>query len=104
MTFRNGLKKPAAALLIAVGLAGLPALAGDAEVAQAQSVIDSQIRAFLADDNAAAYSHASPGIKQIFPTLDSFMNMVTRSYQPVWKPRAYSFGKSLEEARRSPSR
>ena len=47
------------------------ALAGDAEVKAAQATIDSQLKAFIADDNAAAYSYAAPNVKQIFPTLDS---------------------------------
>ncbi|MEZ5811213.1 MAG: DUF4864 domain-containing protein [Rhizobiaceae bacterium] len=97
MTLASRLNKKAVVLFTGIGLGFCPALAGDAEIAEAQSVIDNQIRAFLSDDNATAYSFASPGIKQIFPTLDSFMNMVTRGYQPVWKPRAYSFGKSIEE-------
>jgi hypothetical protein len=69
------------------------ALAGDAEVKAAQTVIDSQIKAFQADNGALAYSFAAPGIKRIFPTVDAFMNMVDRAYQPVRKPRSYSFGK-----------
>ena len=71
-------------------------VAGEAEVKAAQSVIDSQIKAFLADDNAGAYSHAAPGIKRYYPTVDAFMDMVTRGYKPVWKPREYRFGKSRE--------
>jgi hypothetical protein len=70
------------------------ALAGDAEVKAAQTTIDSQLKAFIADDNAAAYSYAAPNVKQIFPTLDSFMSMVTGGYKPVQKPLSYNFGKA----------
>ena len=70
------------------------ALAGDAEVRAAQTTIDSQLKAFIADDNAAAYSYAAPNVKQIFPTLDSFMSMVTGGYKPVQKPLSYNFGKA----------
>ena len=84
------------AFLFVVGVAIAPAVAGDKEIQAAQSVIDSQIKAFLSDDNAAAYSHAAPSIRKIFPTVESFMAMVTRGYQPVWKPDAYRFGKSAE--------
>lgn len=73
-----------------------PASAGEAEIRSAQAVIDSQIRAFAAGDNVAAYSHAAPNIKRMFPTLDSFMNMVTGGYQPVYRPKSYAFGKVKE--------
>jgi len=83
----------------------LPALhagvrAGDAEVNAAQGVIDAQIKAFLRNDEAAAYDYAAPSIKQIFPTLESFMAMVTGAYQPVYRPRSFSFGEAREEGRR----
>jgi Domain of unknown function (DUF4864) len=73
-----------------------PAFAGDAEAKAAQDAIDGQIKAFLAGDNAAAYSFAAPNVKQIFPTLETFMAMVVSGYQPVYKPRNYSFGKVRE--------
>ncbi len=87
---------------IIIALTILPALAavglaGDAEVKAAQGTIDAQIKAFLNGDNAAAYDHAAPSIKQIFPTLESFMAMVTGAYQPVYRPRDFSFGQAREE-------
>ncbi|TIT04105.1 DUF4864 domain-containing protein [Mesorhizobium sp.] len=69
------------------------AFASDAEVKAEQTVIDSQLKAFLADDGATAYSFAAPNVKRIFPTVDTFMNMVTNGYAPVRKPQSYSFGK-----------
>jgi hypothetical protein len=72
------------------------AFAGDAEVKAAQATIDSQLKAFIADDGAAAYSFAAPTVKRIFPTVDTFMNMVTNGYPPVRKPQTYSFGKVQE--------
>ncbi|TIO07918.1 DUF4864 domain-containing protein [Mesorhizobium sp.] len=72
------------------------AFAGDAQVKAAQATIDGQLRAFIADDGAAAYSFAAPNVKRIFPTVDTFMNMVTNGYPPVRKPQAYSFGKVQE--------
>ena len=69
------------------------AFAGDAEIKAAQTVIDSQLKAFLADDGATAYSYAAPNVKRIFPTVDTFMNMVTNGYAPVRKPQSYSFGR-----------
>ena len=35
-------------------------------------------------------------MKRIFPTLDTFMSMVTSAYQPVYRPRNYAFGKVQE--------
>jgi hypothetical protein len=70
--------------------------AGEAEVKAAQAAIDGQLKAFLADDGATAYSFAAPNVKRIFPTVDTFMNMVTNGYAPVRNPRSYSFGKVEE--------
>ena len=87
---------------IVLALALMPALftgsvsAGDAEVRAAQTTIDSQLKAFSADDDSTAYSYAAPNVKQIFPTLDAFMSMVTNGYAPVRKPQSYTFGKSQE--------
>ncbi|MER9840353.1 DUF4864 domain-containing protein [Mesorhizobium australicum] len=69
------------------------ALAGDAEIKAGQSVIDGQLKALIADDGAKAYSFAAPNVKQIFPTVDAFMNMVTNGYPPVRIPQSYAFGK-----------
>lgn len=81
----------AVSLLSLLALGG--AFAGDAEVKAAQTTIDSQIKAFLADDPNQAYSYAAPNVKRIFPTVETFMGMVTGGYQPVYKPRSYAFGK-----------
>ncbi|MER8387445.1 DUF4864 domain-containing protein [Mesorhizobium sp. M0166] len=72
------------------------AFAGDAEVKAAQTVIDGQLRAFIANDGMTAYSFAAPNVKRIFPTVDTFMNMVTKGYPPVRQPQTYSFGKVRE--------
>jgi hypothetical protein len=74
----------------------LSALAGEAEIKAAQGSIDGQLKAFQAGDGAAAYSFAAPNVKRIFPTVDVFMGMVASGYQPVHKPRSYSFGKAEE--------
>ncbi len=57
-----------------------------------QATISNQIDAFLRDDEAGAYSFASPGIKQTFPTVDQFMNMVKKGFQPVYRPQSRTFG------------
>lgn len=66
--------------------------AGEAEMHAARETIDRQIRAFLADDFATAYEFAAPNIRRIYPSVRSFMEMVSRGYAPVHRPRSYSFG------------
>lgn len=83
--------------LVPIFLASM-AFAGDAEIKAAQTVIDSQLKAFIANDGATAYSFAAPNVKQIFPTVDIFMNMVTNGYAPVRKPQSYSFGRVEQTA------
>src|SRR5690242_5825805 len=62
-------------VLIWMLLGGASALAAD-DIAAAQGVIRAQEQAFGRDDAAAAYSHAAPAIKQIFPAADIFLSMV----------------------------
>ncbi|MEH2523072.1 MULTISPECIES: DUF4864 domain-containing protein [unclassified Bradyrhizobium] len=83
----------ALALVIAflIGLAS-PAVADD--VAAAQSVIRAQEQAFGRDDAAAAYSHAAPEIRQIFPRADIFMQMVRQGYAPVYRHKSFEFGEA----------
>ena len=80
-------------LLFASSLFISAALAGDAEIKAGQAVIDGQLKALIANDGAKAYSYAAPNVKQIFPTVDALMNMVTNGYAPVRQPKSYSFGK-----------
>jgi hypothetical protein len=83
----------ALALVIAflIGLAS-PAVADD--VAAAQSVIRAQEQAFSRNDAAAAYSHAAPEIRQIFPQADIFMQMVRQGYAPVYRHKSFEFGEA----------
>ena len=78
-------------LAFLIGL-GTPALADD--VATAQSVIRAQEQAFIRDDAAAAYSHAAPEIRQIFPQADIFMQMVRQGYAPVYRHKSFEFGEA----------
>ena len=71
---------------------GAPAFADD--VTAAQGVIRAQEQAFGRDDAAAAYSHAAPAIKQIFPEPDIFMQMVQQAYPPVYRHRSFEFGEA----------
>ncbi|TPQ30444.1 DUF4864 domain-containing protein [Bradyrhizobium guangdongense] len=78
-------------VLIWMLLGGASALAAD-DIAAAQGVIRAQEQAFGRDDAAAAYSHAAPAIKQIFPAADIFLSMVQNSYAPVYRHRSFEFG------------
>ena len=69
-----------------------PACADD--VATAQSVIRAQEQAFSRDDAAAAYSHAAPEIRHIFPEADVFMKMVQQGYAPVYRHKSFEFGEA----------
>jgi uncharacterized protein DUF4864 len=80
-------------LLLAL-LCGLAAPARADDVAAAQSVIRAQEQAFSRDDAAAAYSHAAPEIKQLFPQADMFMQMVQRAYTPVYRHKSFEFGEA----------
>ena len=87
------------AFAFAAGLAAPVAAevaAGDR--AAMQALVDGQIDAFRRDDGGAAYSYASPPIQNLYPTVDLFMGMVRQSFQPVYRPQAYTFGPLIETA------
>ena len=71
-----------------------PARAAD-DVAAAQTVIRSQVEALGRDDAATAYSFAAPAIRDVFPQADIFMDMVRRSYAPVYRHKIFEFGEAL---------
>ena len=80
-------------LLLALTLSWTaPAFADD--VATAQGVIRAQEQAFSRDDAAAAYSHAAPEIRQLFPQADIFMQMVRQGYPPVYRHKSFEFGEA----------
>lgn len=65
----------------------------DAEAAEFQRIITSQLDAFSADDGAAAYGFAAPNIQRLFPTPEVFMSMVQKGYAPVYRRQSYAFGR-----------
>ena len=83
-----------AIILLLVFLFGLAALATADDVSAAQGVIRAQEQAFSRDDAAAAYSHAAPEIKQLFPQADMFMQMVQQGYAPVYRHKSFEFGEA----------
>jgi hypothetical protein len=83
-----------AIVLLLVFLFGLAAPATADDVSAAQSVIRAQEQAFSRGDAAAAYSHAAPEIKQLFPKADIFMQMVEQAYAPVYRHKSFEFGEA----------
>jgi len=83
----------AAILLMAFATIAAPTARAqtDADQGAVRSVISDQLDAFLAEDAARAYSHASPGIRQLFPGEERFMGMVQRDYAPVYRSRSREF-------------
>ena len=65
---------------------------GSAERASIRDVIAHQIEAFQHDDAAGAFAFASPSIQQQMGSPERFLNLVQNLYQPVYRPRATSFG------------
>ena len=62
-----------------------------ADRAAIRDIIQSQVDAFRRDDGEAAFGYASPGIRRLFGTADTFMDMVRQGYQPVYRPRVFDF-------------
>ena len=83
-----------AIVLLFALLLGLTAPAAADDVAAAQSVIRAQEQAFSRDDAAAAYAHAAPEIRQLFPQADIFMLMVQQGYPPVYRHKSFEFGEA----------
>jgi hypothetical protein len=75
---RNGLY----AVVLAAALA-VPAAAQEGPI---RSTIESQIKAFQADDFARAFTFASPTIKGMFGTPENFGAMVKQGYPMVYRP------------------
>jgi hypothetical protein len=81
------------AVLLAAWLLAVPARAqvAQADAAAIEGVIRSQLAALLADDAAAAYAHASPMIRGLFPDAAIFLRMVARAYPPIHRAREARF-------------
>ena len=74
--------------LFALAFAGLsvPVVADEARNPAIEGVIQHQFDAFLAEDETAAFSYASPLIQGIFGTAANFGMMVRNGYPMVWHP------------------
>ncbi|MDW4551134.1 DUF4864 domain-containing protein [Defluviimonas sp. D31] len=78
---------PALALMLLAPV--LPARGEDG--AEIRGVIGAQIEAFAADDLAAAFGFASPMIRHMFQTPETFGNMVRQGYPMIWRPGAVRY-------------
>lgn len=93
------LRRLCAALVLILGFAGQPAIAGDVDKTASkaiQNVISSQMEAFKIDDATKAFSYAAPHIQEKFGSPESFMNMVRQGYQPVYRPQYVEFAHLAE--------
>lgn len=70
---------------------GLPPGVTPADRTAIQGVIGRQLDAFRHDDAAGAYGLAAPRIQRMFPTAEIFLDMVRRSYPPVYRPLMQEF-------------
>lgn len=61
------------------------------EINRIQGVIASQVAAFRQGDIEAAYSYASPGIQEVFPTPEIFGFMVESGYGQIFNTYRYEF-------------
>ena len=82
--------------LIAVFFLSMSTLLFADEKADIQSTISDQLRAFASDNFIEAFTHASPGIKDIFGTVENFSSMVKTGYPMVWRYNNFEF-LNLEE-------
>lgn len=80
------------AVLLAVLLISLVLPARAADPTAAQNVIRAQEQAFARGDAAAAYSHAAPAIREVFPHAEIFMQMVQQAYAPIYRHERFEFG------------
>jgi hypothetical protein len=62
-----------------------------AQNADIEATIRSQIDAFQVDDFERAFSYASPTLRSVFRTPENFGQMVTQGYPMVWRPARVQF-------------
>jgi len=82
--------------IIAVFLIFISTMLAADEQTDIQNTISNQLKAFAVDDFSEAFTHASPGIKDIFGSVENFSTMVKKGYPMVWRYDNFQFLK-LEE-------
>ena len=76
--------------LLAWGQSSAPAVSS-ADARAIRKVIEAQLDAFRRDDAARAFSYATPGIRELFGSPETFMAMVKTSYPVVYRPSSVVF-------------
>ncbi len=81
-------------LIVTVGLEASdePRAASDDERTAIVAVIRNQIAAFRANNPERAFAYAAPTIQRRFGTPETFLNMVRRAYEPIFRPQSVRFG------------
>ena len=74
------------ALGFIIAWAGFAAAPAEAQEADIQGVITSQIEAFKVDDFDTAFTFAAPTIQNIFRTPENFGRIGSQGYPMVWRP------------------
>ena len=64
---------------------------GAADTKRVRAVITSQLAAFAADDAPRAFSFATPQLREMFGSADTFMRMVRSSYPVVYRHATVAF-------------
>lgn len=80
----------AVAVVCAAALAGATGLRAES-AGDIRRAIEGQLAVFQRDDGRAAFSYASPSIRQKFGSPEIFMRMVRGGYPQVYRPRAVEF-------------
>ena len=81
---------------IAVFLIFISTMLAADEQTDIQNTISNQLKAFAVDDFSEAFTHASPGIKDIFGSVENFSTMVKKGYPMVWRYDNFQFLKVEE--------
>lgn len=67
---------------------------------EAQKVVESQLLAFRARDNEAAFSHASPSIRSMMGgSSERFIGMVRGDYEAIYSAKSFAFGRNKLDGR-----
>lgn len=86
-------------LALGTGASAQSATPSRSDIEAVQAVITAQMDAFKRNDGKAAYAFATPGIKNVFPSPDIFLEMVRTQYQPVYRPAYVEFREAVATAK-----
>lgn len=63
----------------------------DADAKSVRAVIQAQLAAFAADDAKRAFSYATPRLRDMFGSAETFFAMVRSGYPVVYRPASVAF-------------